>query len=77
MELKLKDILKNRAGAVVTLWHAKENAILVKRQDLFEITTDKATFDVECPVDGVLKKIYKKAGDKVTSEDTLAEIIVK
>ncbi len=74
MELKLPDISKDSDDAVITLWHAKENDPLVKGEDLLEISTDKATFDVACPCDGILVKIKKREGELVKKDEVIAEI---
>ena len=74
VELKLPDISKQAEGTVVTHWYAQEKETLVKGQDLVEVATDKATFDVISPYDGVLMKIKKGIGHSVGRNEVIAEI---
>jgi pyruvate/2-oxoglutarate dehydrogenase complex dihydrolipoamide acyltransferase (E2) component len=74
MELKLSDLSEKVESAVVTLWHVAEDGRVSKDQSLFEIATDKATFDVPSPCDGTLTKIVKEAGAEVKTGETIAVI---
>ena len=74
MELKLSGLSERFENAVITLWHAAESDRVTKDQDLFEIATDKATFDVPSPCDGVLVKIIKEEGAEVKAGETIAMI---
>lgn len=74
MELRLTELSEDAKDVIITLWHAGENAVLEKGQDLLEVVTDKATFDVEAPCGGVLVKILKKEGEKVRTDEVIAEI---
>ena len=74
MEIKLKEILENSSDATITIWHAKENDRVNKGDDLLEIVTDKATFDVAAPCSGVLTRIEKKEGEKILADEVIAEI---
>ena len=74
MELRLKELSEDAKDAVITLWHAGENDALLEGQDLVEVATDKATFDVASPCNGVLVKILKKEGETVKTDEIIAEI---
>ena len=74
MDIKLIDILENTKEAIITTWYLKEKDKFCKDQDLFEVVTDKATFDIAAPCDGILSKINKVSGDKVTNNDIIAVI---
>ena len=74
MELKLSDLSEGFENAVITLWHARENDRVTKDQDLLEIVTDKATFDVPSPCDGTLLQIIKPEGAKIKTDETIAVI---
>jgi len=74
MEMRLKDIVEEAREAVVTLWHAGEGDRVAKGDDLLEISTDKATFDVPAPCDGVLVRIAKTEGEDVLPDDVIAVI---
>lgn len=60
--------------AVVSFWFAAEGAALKKDDDLVELTTDKAAFNLPCPCDGILRTIIKKNGETVSVGETLAVI---
>jgi len=56
------------------MWHVPESGRVTEGEDLLEIVTDKATFDIPAPCSGVLVKIAKKEGEKATAGDLVAEI---
>lgn len=74
MELRLRDILEDTDTAVISLWHVKENERVEKEQDLMEIVTDKATFEVPAPYSGVLSRIVKEAGEEIAADEVIAVI---
>jgi len=74
MELRLPDLSKSDEGVVITLWHASEKERVERGQDLVEVATDKATFDVPAPCDGVLVRIRKNPGEEVGTGEIIAEI---
>ena len=74
MKLKLPCLSKGDENAVITLWHAGENDRIERGQDLLEIATDKATFDVPAPCSGVLAKIIKSSGEEVGMDEIIGEI---
>ncbi|MGB2601085.1 MAG: biotin/lipoyl-containing protein [Candidatus Omnitrophota bacterium] len=75
MELKLTGISQDAKEATITLWHKSESERVVKGRDLVEIVTDKATFDVPAPCDGILTKIKKEPGETVTTDEVIAVIL--
>ncbi len=60
--------------AVVSFWHFAEGDSVNKGDDLVELATDKATFNVPAPESGVIKNIFRGEGDKVKVGEPLAEI---
>lgn len=74
MELRLPNITANDENVVITLWYVKENESVSKDQDLVEVMTDKATFSVASPCDGLLSKINKNVGEEVGIDEAMAEI---
>ena len=74
MELLLPQISESSTEAVITAWHVSEGGSLEKAQDLLEVATDKATFDIPSPCKGQLVKIIKKAGESVKVNEAIAEI---
>ena len=74
MELRLPELSSGSDEVTITAWHARENSRVARDQDLVEVATDKATFDVPSPCDGVLLKIMKKEGSGVGPGEVIAEI---
>ena len=48
--------------ATVAYWHVKEGERVNAGDEVCEVTTDKATFNVEAPITGQLKSITIKQG---------------
>lgn len=74
MKIRLAEIIQDTEKAVITLWHVSENDRVTSGQDLLEIATDKATFDIAAPCDGVLASIMKKEGEEITADEVIAEL---
>lgn len=62
------------AKATVSCWHAKAGDLVQKGDDIVELVTDKAAFNVSATVSGRLKKILSMEGDEVAIGQPLAEI---
>lgn len=60
--------------ASITYWFIKEGARVNKDEDLVELVTDKASFNLPVPCSGVLAKIFFNEGDNVGIGEVLAEI---
>lgn len=60
--------------ATVSFWHYSEGDVVNKNDDLVELTTDKATFNISAPTSGVVKKILHHEGDTVKVGEILAEL---
>ncbi|MFH1878241.1 MAG: lipoyl domain-containing protein [Candidatus Omnitrophota bacterium] len=74
MELRLSGIFDDIREAVITQWYAEEKNCLRKGQDLLEIVTDKATFDIPSPCDGVLIRKLKSENAVISMHEAIAEI---
>ena len=77
LRLTLDEILDGRMDAVITAWHVSPNDAVKKGDDLAEVVTDKASFDVPSPCDGVLVSIVKESGSSVKIGEVIAEILPK
>ena len=55
-------------------WHKQEGEAVEKDENLLDIESEKATFEVPAPVAGVVTKILKKQGDKATVGETVAVV---
>ncbi|MBU3958479.1 MAG: lipoyl domain-containing protein [Candidatus Omnitrophica bacterium] len=60
--------------ATVSYWYFKEGDKVNEKDDLLELTTDKATFNLPCPCAGVLSEIFFREGDSVNVGQVLAVI---
>ncbi len=60
--------------AMVSYWHFKEGDNVKPGDDIVEIVTDKATFNVPSDLSGRIKKILHREGDTVKIGAILAEI---
>jgi pyruvate/2-oxoglutarate dehydrogenase complex dihydrolipoamide acyltransferase (E2) component len=51
-----------------------EGKSVKENEDLVELTTDKAAFNVHSPCAGIVGKIFKRVGDSVRVDENLLEI---
>lgn len=61
-------------NANITFWYFKEGDTVKEKDDLVELATDKAAFNLPCPANGVLAQILRKEGDTVKVGEVLAQI---
>ncbi|MEW6075108.1 MAG: lipoyl domain-containing protein [Candidatus Omnitrophota bacterium] len=61
-------------NATVSYWFFKEGDRVNEKDDLVELTTDKAAFNLPSPSTGVLTEILFHEGDLVNIADVLALI---
>ena len=62
----------DKAG--VSYWHRAIGENVKEGEDLVELVTDKATFNLPAPVSGVLKEILIEEGSDVRVGQVLAKI---
>ncbi|PIP21150.1 MAG: hypothetical protein COX40_00955 [Candidatus Omnitrophica bacterium CG23_combo_of_CG06-09_8_20_14_all_40_11] len=60
--------------ATVSYWYFKEGEKVNEKDDLVELTTDKATFNLPSPCSGMLSEIFFREGDEVNIGEVLAII---
>ena len=60
--------------ATVSYWYFKEGEKVNEKDDLVELTTDKATFNLPSPCTGTLTGILFHEGDSVNVGEVLAII---
>ncbi|MFB0527534.1 MAG: biotin/lipoyl-containing protein [bacterium] len=73
-EIILPDMGEEVKEATISFWHHDEGDKVTQGEDLVEITTEKASFQVEAPVSGVLSKISAGEGEVVKSGQVLGII---
>ena len=73
-EAKLPHLGEGIEKAGVSYWHKSVGDSVKEGEDLVELVTDKATFNMPSPASGVLKEILAQEGDEVIVGQTLARI---
>jgi len=58
--------------ATISFWYFQEGQRVNKDDDLVELVTDKATFNLPAPCSGILSQIIYKEGDTVNIGEVLA-----
>ncbi len=61
-EIILPELGEGITKATVAFWHVKEGDIVSQDDEICEVTTDKATFNVEAPATGRIKSILIPVG---------------
>ena len=73
-EICLPELGEEIEGATLACWHKKPGDRLSVDDDVCEVVTDKATFNVSSGLNGVLKEIRYQPGDEVKVGDVLAVV---
>ena len=73
-DVKLPHLAEGVERANVSYWHKKVGDSVKEGEDLVELVTDKATFNMPAPVSGVLKEIVIKEGDEAKVGQIVAKI---
>jgi pyruvate/2-oxoglutarate dehydrogenase complex dihydrolipoamide acyltransferase (E2) component len=60
--------------ATVSYWYYQIGEKVNEKDDLVEVTTDKATFNLPSPCSGILSEIFFREGDTVNVGETLGVI---
>jgi pyruvate dehydrogenase E2 component (dihydrolipoamide acetyltransferase) len=75
VEFELPDIgVETGDKIVVSFWHVEEDEEFVEGNDLMEVSTHKATFNIPAPGTGKLIEILVQEGDVVRPGDAIAII---
>ena len=73
-EVKLPPLAEGVDSATVTYCHKSVGDSVKEGDDLIELVTDKATFNMPSPVSGVLKELLVSEGDQVKVGQVVAKI---
>ena len=73
-QVNLPELGEGIEGANVTFWHSKKGDIVKEGDDLVELATDKAVFNLPSPYSGALARILVNEGESVKVGESLAEI---
>lgn len=60
--------------ATITYWHHNVGETVKEGEDLVELVTDKATFNMPSPASGILKETLAGDGEEVKVGQTIAKI---
>jgi pyruvate/2-oxoglutarate dehydrogenase complex dihydrolipoamide acyltransferase (E2) component len=70
----LPELGENIKKATVSYWYFKVGDKVNKDDDLVELTTDKATFNIPSPSSGVISHIIASEGETVEVGSVLGDI---
>ena len=73
-EVRLPTLAEGVDMAVVSFWHKDLGEDVKEGDDLVEMLTDKATFNVPSPVSGKLSRLLVEEGEEVKVGTLIAEI---
>jgi pyruvate dehydrogenase E2 component (dihydrolipoamide acetyltransferase) len=73
-DVKLPSLAEGVEKATVTYCHKAAGDSVKEGEDLIEMVTDKATFNMPSPSSGVLKEILVTEGDEVMVGQIVARI---
>jgi pyruvate dehydrogenase E2 component (dihydrolipoamide acetyltransferase) len=74
IQVKLPALAEGVDKATVTYCHKIAGDNVKEGEDLIELVTDKATFNMPSPVSGVIMEILVKEGDEVKVGQVVAKI---
>ncbi|MBI5873305.1 MAG: hypothetical protein HZB36_04090 [Candidatus Omnitrophica bacterium] len=74
IKVYLPELGENITKATISYWYQDEGASVIEGNDLVEVATDKATFNVPAPCSGTLVEILAHEADTVHPGDVLAVI---
>ena len=72
MNVRLPELGEGIAKATVACWHFKIGDRIKQGDDLVEVATDKAIFNVASKEDGIVKEILVQEGEDIAVGETLA-----
>ena len=74
IKVVLPELGEGITKAIVSYWYFEEGAKVNEKDDLVELATDKATFNLPAPATGMLRQILFHEGDTVTVGEALGVI---
>ena len=73
-DVKLPKLAEGVEKANVSYWHKNAGEAVKEGEDLVELVTDKATFNLPAPASGVLKEVLVSEGEEAKVGTVLARI---
>jgi 2-oxoglutarate dehydrogenase E2 component (dihydrolipoamide succinyltransferase) len=77
IEVKVPQLSESVSEATLLTWHKQVGEAVVEGENLIDIETDKVVLELPASKSGVLTRIIKGDGDKVTSNELIAQIDTK
>ena len=74
VSITLPELGEEIEKAVVSCWYFKVGDTVNEDDDIVEIATDKATFNVPTTTSGIIREILVKEGEEIKVGETLAII---
>jgi 2-oxoglutarate dehydrogenase E2 component (dihydrolipoamide succinyltransferase) len=74
IEVKVPQLSESVSEATLLTWHKKVGEAVKEDENLIDVETDKVVLELPAPQSGVLVKIIKGDGEKVGSEELIAQI---
>ena len=72
VEVKVPQLSESVSEATLVTWHKLPGEAVAEGESLIDIETDKVVLELPAIKSGVLTKILKQSGDKVTSNEVIA-----
>ena len=72
VEVKVPQLSESVSEATLVTWHKQPGEAVAEGENLIDIETDKVVLELPAIKSGVLTKILKQNGDKVTSNEVIA-----
>ena len=73
-DVKLPPLAEGVDKANISYWHLGVGDNVKEGEDLVELVTDKATFNLPAPVSGTVKEVLVQEGDEAKVGQVLAKI---
>ena len=74
VKVYMPELGENIPKATISYWYFEEGASVIEGNDLVEVSTDKATFNVPAPCSGTLMEIMAHEGDVCEVGEVLAMV---
>ena len=74
VKVVLPELGEGIVKATVSYWYFQENEKVAEKDDLVELTTDKATFNLPSPATGIVSQILLHEGDTANVGEVLGII---
>ena len=73
-DIVLPELGEGISKATIAFWHCSVGDYVKKDDDIVEVVTDKATFNIPAEVEGTIEEIYVQIGQEAAVGSRLARI---